>query len=537
MKPSRRITNVLILAFFALYGLTGAYIAYVLDIYHNDTVARAALGFFTVFGREPHLSALGFVWQPLPSLLQIPLFFLFRPFGDVILPGILLSSLAGALSVNLIYRTGVLCAKGVKTKLPILIAILFGLNPMILLYAAIGSSEMLFIVSILAATYYLVKWYFQPTQVSILLASIFMALSFWSRYEAVPAFIGTISLIIFNMLLLRRDLRKTESSLMQYALPFVYSVLFWILANWMIMKDPFYFMNSSYSNASLTGELRNNPSLMEYSFGSFWNSVLYAGKRIAFLAPVIAIVPVLLLPSIHKIRLKINEVALFLFLTIPYGFIIFFHIHQIYKGQSYGWMRFFIYSILAGSLIAIYVATRKKKIVYKYVTMVLLVLGLFTTGYAMTTIQYGKEEHSFIRKAFVKEDPAVYSKSFASRTFADQKAVAKYLDGKEGKVLIDTDDGFAVPLFSSDPKRYIIRSDTDFESVVRAYPSKVSWVIVPEPKDGVKDRNKIYSYYPEIWEGKAPSVVLEKQIEGWKIFRVTPVAGLPSATSSALLIK
>lgn len=512
---TKKISNRLILFFFALYLGVGAFIAYGLEIYHNDTISRTALAYLTVFGREPHISALGFVWQPLPSLLQIPLLILLKPFNEIILPSIIISSLSGAIAVSLVYRIGTLCSRVKNTILPAIIAILFGLNPLLILHAAIGTSEMLFIACILATSYYLIKWYFSQSQANLVLAGIFIALSFWSRYESIPAFFGFVSLVILNMLILKRDVKKTESLVLQFIIPFCYSVFFWILANFMIMKDPFYFLYSPYSNAFLTTILRDTPAVIENSYRSVGNSILYVLKRIFLLAPILGIAPLLLLYG-KKLQLKINETVLFLFLTVPYLAILLFHILQLYKGQSLGWLRFYSYAIVLGTLIAIFVITRVKNKLAHQAIIASLFLGILTTAAAMSIGVYGKEEVSFVKK--IKNHSIALE---TSRTFEDQKQVASYMDDTKGDILIDTDDGFAVPIFSKNPKRYIIRSDTDFESIIQKYQYRVSWIIVPEPKDDIATRNKIYYYYPEIWDGKAPSTKLATQIDGWKIYKVT----------------
>src|SRR6202050_1846458 len=61
---------------FALY----LSIAFVLDFktlsFNGDAVARMANGFYVLYSRDPHLAAIGFLWNPLQSVLDIvPLLF------------------------------------------------------------------------------------------------------------------------------------------------------------------------------------------------------------------------------------------------------------------------------------------------------------------------------------------------------------------------------------------------------------------------------------------------------------------------------
>src|SRR5690606_5766592 len=38
---------------------------------HSDAVSRVANAFYVLYSRDPHLGAIGFVWNPLPSLLEL----------------------------------------------------------------------------------------------------------------------------------------------------------------------------------------------------------------------------------------------------------------------------------------------------------------------------------------------------------------------------------------------------------------------------------------------------------------------------------
>ncbi|WP_415635168.1 hypothetical protein, partial [Propionibacterium acidifaciens] len=43
------------------------------DLVFPDAMSRVANGYYVLFSRDPHLAAIGFVWNPLPSLAAIPL--------------------------------------------------------------------------------------------------------------------------------------------------------------------------------------------------------------------------------------------------------------------------------------------------------------------------------------------------------------------------------------------------------------------------------------------------------------------------------
>lgn len=508
------VARLLFFYFLIIYASLSYIFTFILEIYHNDAISRTALAFFTIFGRDPHLAAIGFVWQPLPSLLQIPFLLVFKSLGLMLLSGPIVTSMAGAFSVAIVYKIGRILLNKHQKLMAVIVAVFFGLNPMIILYSIVGTSEMIFMTCLLLSSYYLIRYFYRHDQAGLLLASLAMAASFWSRYEALPAFAGSVGVISLHLLIHKNNFKKIESVVLQYSLPFFYSVLIWILANWLIMKDPFYFMNSPYSNASFTTIFKNNPGLLENSYQSLVNSLIFGLDRIIYLAPVIFLTPLIGIYFIKKAHEKLEDLLLLGFLTFPYLAIIFFHAYQLYKGESFGWLRFFIYVIPLGVLLSFYFI--RKHWLLGIATIVLLGVGIFSSWYAINDSSLGREERSFALKL---TDPM--AEVDFSRTYLDQKKVAREIDNLPGKVLIDTDKGFAVPIFSKDPNRFIITSDIDYLDIVKDYPNQVDWVIVPQPASDDRGQNKIYEYYPKIWEGDAPSITLHQQIEGWKIYQVT----------------
>ena len=503
----------LFLGFLIFYTLVAIYLNVVLQIYHNDAISRTALAFFTTFGRDPHLAAIGFVWQPFPSFAQIPLIVLLKPFGLTTLAGPLVTSFFGALSVLIIYKIGTLLVNDIKNILPLLITIFFGLNPLIVLYSALGTSEMIFVMCLNLSSWFLVKYFYYQNQTDLLLGGGAIAFSFWSRYEAVPAFFGSLFIITLYMFFRRFHIKRIESTAFQYILIFVYSVLLWLLANWVIMKNPFYFMNNPFSNSTYTEALKTTPGLLENSYHSVINSLKYVLNRSLYLTPILWLVPLIGIPlnkyTIHHPR----NLFLLSFLTIPFLSVLIFHVFQLWNGDSFGWLRFYIYTIPMGALIGFYLA--RKHLYLGVLAVSFMTLGIYTTLFAISEPGLGNEEVTFFRKIVDNKTQLDFS-----RTYLDQKRVASFMDDLPGNILLETDQGFAIPLFSKHPERYIISSDIDFLEIVRNYQNHADWIIIPQPRSNDRNQNNIYKYHPEIWEGGAPDTKLHKQIDGWRIFKV-----------------
>ncbi|MEK7495712.1 MAG: hypothetical protein AAB569_00810 [Patescibacteria group bacterium] len=509
---NKNICKLIFFTFLVFYLSVGYYFTQILKIYHNDAIARTALAFFTIFGRDPHLAAIGFVWQPFLSLVEIPLILVLRPFGLMMMAGPAITAIFGALSALLIYKIGLLVNPQGKLS-SFIISLLFGINPLILLYSSIGTSEAVFLFSLIISSYFFVKWFYKMNQLDFLQASFFMSFSFWSRYESVPAIIAFILLLVIQLIFKRIKYKKIESALILFILPFSFSVGFWIVLNWFIMKNPLYFLNSEYSNSAFTTGIKNNPQAIENSYHSLVGSFLYVIKRLILLAPIIVTLPFIIFDFLVNIKKRAENFIFYLFLVLPYFFILLFHIYELFQGQSFGWLRFYIYILVIGSFTVIIVVNKQKYLTI--LLILLLLLGITTTGYAMSRPDIGKEEASFVRKVLNNSASLDYS-----RTYEDQKAVASFMDNSSGMILVDTNKGFAIPLFSKNPKRYIITSDIDYSEVVKNYPSYADWLIINKPDFDDLINNKIYKYYPNIWDNNDPSIILYNQIADWRIFKV-----------------
>src|SRR5207248_1208641 len=109
--------------------------------------------------RDPHLAALGFVWQPLPSAVLVPLL----PF-KVIWPALTQEAFAIVIESALSMAGCVWVVSGITRDLGLSAATrwtivgLFAVHPMIVYYGANGMSEALMLLPLLLVTRYLIRW-------------------------------------------------------------------------------------------------------------------------------------------------------------------------------------------------------------------------------------------------------------------------------------------------------------------------------------------------------------------------------------------
>lgn len=233
----------------ALELSAGIYFSYVLGYMHTDALSRVANAFYVLYSRDPHLGAIGFIWNPLPSLLEMVILLLYPIFPALAsygLAAVILSATFSALTAMLLYRAGV--RTGLSSRMSLLLALLYALNPFILLFGANGLSDSLYIYFIMMTVIEFALWLKDRMTASLIVSGLALAMAFWTRYEAVPLgvamAVGVVLAILFlhrnlgrRELALREKLHKVEATWLLLLLPVVFSGLLWIFFNYLIMGD------------------------------------------------------------------------------------------------------------------------------------------------------------------------------------------------------------------------------------------------------------------------------------------------------------
>lgn len=165
----------------------GFYISYNLGYMHSDSVSRVANAFYVLYSRDPHLAAIGFVWTPLPSLMDLVVLLLYPLFPTLAshaLAAIVVSSLFSGLAAMLLYKTGI--RYGLPKWLILSIVILYSLNPFIFLFGVNGLSDSPYLYFLLYAMINFTHWMEERDSTNLIKAGFALALAFWTRYEAIP---------------------------------------------------------------------------------------------------------------------------------------------------------------------------------------------------------------------------------------------------------------------------------------------------------------------------------------------------------------
>jgi len=240
------------------------YLSNGLGVAYNDARSHLDIARRVVENLKPGFAQLGSVWLPLPHLLATLTVwdnFMWH------------SGLAGALQSMIAYvATGILIYKILKT-LGINIlgritgVLVFALNLNILYMQSTAMTELLLLGTMTAGVYELIQWHKDNDNYRLIKSAFWIMLATMIRYD------GWFLLIYSTVLLIIHGLRKfgyktTEGLVILFCTLGGFGILLWIFWNWIIFKDPLYFIFGPYAAATqqqqiaAAGELRTQHNLL-----------------------------------------------------------------------------------------------------------------------------------------------------------------------------------------------------------------------------------------------------------------------------------
>ena len=153
----------------------------------NDAASRASLALTALYGSDPHLSAIGFNWMPLPTFLELGTTALF-PWGGM--SSRVASRSRPSRRLQPRRSAALLLWTCLRLGLPRWIgwsfALLVAANPMVFLYGANGMSEGLAAPFLIGAVSFVTLYWHSGERLYVGAAGIGLAAGFLCVYEAVP---------------------------------------------------------------------------------------------------------------------------------------------------------------------------------------------------------------------------------------------------------------------------------------------------------------------------------------------------------------
>jgi hypothetical protein len=538
----RRVPVATFTVFFLLYAVLGALLALRYSSYAGDAQSRLANAYYVLFSRDPHLGAIGFVWNPLPSLSVMPLLLLKGLWPDLAARAVAANIASAAfMAGSVLVLRSILLDLRVRRGARVLLTVLFALQPMIVLYGANGMSEAIFIFFLLLTCRRLARWLADNHTWDLVLAGTALAFAYLSRVEAIaPAVISaavvtTVAAARFSG---ERKPRLRWAALhgFLFAAPAAFAFAVWTLTSWIITGHPLEQISSQYGTGS---QLTAGGDVFELGRGGI-AAPTYIGLQLAGLAPLLPLaVAGAAWTAVRRRDLRALAPAAVL------GGVLLFEVVTFLDGQTVGNLRYVITAIPLLFILIGCALSRPATATAGWRTLrggiAVLVVGCLalpsaaTSAFAMADPRTGREEHPHLGFVFKPDskDPA-YNIRYTSDA---AESMARYMDSLHvgtGDIVLDTFDAGTVctpltVLASRHPRQFVITNDRDFKPVV-ADPVTfgAKYLFVPQPvARGVL--NELNRSYPTLYKSGAGIADLDKEFHNpgcpdFRLYKLRPRA-------------
>lgn len=519
---------------FIAYGAIGYYL-FRIGFINPDATSRTGNAGYTVMSRYPHLGAVGFVWNPLPSFAQIPLMPLSRWWPELKtlgLTGVIQSAAFMAGSVVLIRRIGLDANAGTLLRWTGIAA--FALNPMIVLYGANGMSEAAFIFVMLWACRRLLRWGLTQESIHLFWAGVAFGLGYLVRYEAlIAAAAATVVVMVYSFRRFQKQsgwrsgVQHSWHDAVVVAFPVIAAFVMWALAGWLLDASLLSQFTSQYGNSAQI----EASGIVGASEVGFVPLLKILAESVFGIEPLTAVVLIAVVVAAWLRRRLVVAVPLAIF-----GSVLAFQCVAVLLGSTFGWFRFFI--TLVPMLVVVLLVSwpeaktpsrpeRLWRIGISALMIGVLCTSLPVTWKSMLDPSIGKEEYG-IRSVFWPEQyPRDEFWFFWSGEVAEN--TVRWFDSQNlppGSVVIDTFGLARMWLASERPDQFVVRSDYDFfDKLNNPAEMGVRYILAPRPV-GLGKLDAVNIRYPTLWNTGAGIGTLVMTVTGpsggpqFRIFRV-----------------
>jgi hypothetical protein len=523
----------LFLTVFIAYMALADYLVIHLHYMNGDAFARVANANYVIASRDPHLGAIGFVWPPLPSFLDIPILTLQRWFPFLATQGFAGSveaALFGAGTVVLL-NLGLRRA-GVLMPIRWLVVLAWVGNPMIALYSVIGMSEGPFVFFVVASLLAFMRWADEGRPAQLALLAVSVGLGTLVRTEMVALALVLGAGVLYCSLGRKITWRELETRALLYVLPVLFIFGLWIGSMAVIEHDPLFFAHSGYGNAAQLAVLSGTGTSPYGDLGSIPVAAKFVGQQWLMLFPaVVVLIGAVVLRALLGKRRRPAIVMLIVAAPIPVFDIYLLHAHQLAVAARYQ-----IFVIPYAVVLGIFLLKDLRKVSPRVVSFAALVLVALVgiSDIASFDVMSNPVQASAEAVAVTAAEHNISSGLISSGVgdgYELGNALSKAVtaaDKDNGLIAMDTVEGFPIWLTAADRSRYVVTSDEDFQAIV-AQPQvyHVEYFLVPAPV-GEGKLDYINQRCPSLWATGAGFTTEAAYIGGpqqWKLYKVIAPGG------------
>lgn len=549
----RRLPLAIFFVCWAVYLGIGVFLAVDQQFFFGDALSRVQAAQSVLFSRDPHLSAIGFIFTPLTAIVQLPLIALSPVFPALTadaLSAVIMSSAFMAGSVALL--AGIARDRGVPAALSAVVLVAFAVHPMIVLYGANGMSEAPALFFLIWASRRLIRWVDTDDVHELVVAGIAVALGFLTRYDLGAAAIVAacfVAVVAYRRPDTTDRGRRAVIDAGLVVLPSVVAFVAWALTSWIINGELLAQFTSEYGNAAIIAESGGTGSATTAAALGF---SLTEMAIMAPLLPVLLAVVVVLRRRRRRLYPLIAGVvigaAVLGFQTLAYS-----------RGATFGFLRFYLAVVPLSTVVALLAVPARRVVPSRrpghdaqlpplasrerarpvtvaagILAAITLVAAVPVTAAGMTSPKYAPQEFA-LRTVVAPQpdsvDPVYLDARTVARSFSTERELAGYLDSLHlpaGSVLTDTVYGFAVVVRSADPRQFVIPSDQDFAPILNDPAAFGVRYLLAVPNTGRGRSDALNLRYPTLYENGAGIGVLYLEapnqgadLPDWRIYRVT----------------
>lgn len=255
-EGSHRLENWLVFSVTVLaYASVGIWLVTQMHVVSFESLDRMNRALMALHNDPAKLTAIGFDYPPLAVLVLTPLAIFSDMARSLVALPISSALFAGiaAISLNSLLRR---CRIPGPFRLGVLAAL--ALNPLVILYASTGSSQIIWVSLMLAGVSSVVKWFVTAQIRYILVAGLTFAIASVAGYGSLVW--ALLAAILIGVVLLRHGARQAEveGTVIGFSSPVVYVIALWTVFNAVILGNPL-----SWLKRSVTGDERISGSFSD----------------------------------------------------------------------------------------------------------------------------------------------------------------------------------------------------------------------------------------------------------------------------------
>jgi hypothetical protein len=518
---------------FGIYLVVAVLLDFKYKVYPADAFSRMANGFYVIYSSDPHLAAIGFVWEPLQSLADLVVLL-----GNHIWPALSHDEMSGSLvsALAMAGATFQMCAAlrewGVSRVPRLVLTAFFALDPMIAYYAGNGMSEALYLFTLITSTRYLLRWMHNGDLRSLAYSAAALAFCYLTRNEAaLAALFGglAVALVTYCRAKGSRGARakRGASDLLIFGAPAFIAALGWAICSYVII-------GAFIDGGALQVRLAHQTGLG----GTLFHRVCYETDAILALAPFLPIL--LVIAAVVAFRRRDPRILAPLSVL---GGSLSFDTFSYLSNSIDAALRYWIAAVplgvlLLGAVIAAMQTPRPARPVELVAThsqvtglpdlgalfafcLVLLVMmpTLVSTASSMLNPGIGIEESAQIGFIFKPHDKSLTPRDvYPFAESLDAYLATQHL--RDSDVLVDNADSTGcvaqIIVMSSQPKVFVIPNDRAFQRVLAdpiAFHTR--YLLVPDPST-LSEPGELNNTYPTLWKTGAGFSKLVHQFQGGK---------------------